>query len=594
MKRLLLLAVLTAHPLAAAAQPPEPAPQTRDRVIVTPYASPTLLFAAPPMSADDLLSPEDEMAFTRAVLFVRAGRLEDAGAELERLGRAYPDSRRVASARALAWVRRGEPKRALALLDEAAARQRELAARRDPPGEPERFALERAEAYIALGESAKALPWMVEAVVRETEGSQAAYELVLQWATDEELGPRLAREAAKQSDADPGSAAAALLASEIDALRGAWPAAWARLDRAQAAGDGGSRGELQRALALRLSAHAGVPPEVSARAWLEVSRRAPEERARLEAFRLLLEPAAPPARPGGELRAAALPAADLAAAWQELPAAPEREALGLRLASHLRDRAEWAAADQVAGAVSQDHLPADLRGAALLERGLARVRAGDLEAGRGLIEEAAAQATGPDTRARALYALAEARYYGGDFPGAHEGFTQFTQLYPRERETNDALERLYLLEGDGTVVGPSASPGLAELATGHYAAVRGAWPEAERLAGQAAEHAAAGRTAKSAGDDDVRAHAALLRSQAVEAQARVEEAVLAALWVADSLSTHRLAPLARRRAADLLLAAGREADALSQYEEILVRHPNSWIAPEVRRRVMELRSGKLQ
>jgi hypothetical protein len=52
----------------------------------------------------------------------------------------------------------------------------------------------------------------------------------------------------------------------------------------------------------------------------------------------------------------------------------------------------------------------------------------------------------------------------------------------------------------------------------------------------------------------------------------------------------RLAPTARRRAGDLLLAAGDAAGALGQYEELLVRYPRSWLAPETRRRVQELRA----
>lgn len=585
-------------PSLAAAQSPDPLARPGDRAPASDRRA--LLFASPPAGPDDLLPPEDEMAFTRAVLLLRAGRLEEAGQELERLGAAYPGSRRVASARALAWVRRGQPKRALSVLDEAAARQREWARRQEPPGEPERFPLERAEAYLTLGENERAIPWMIEAVDRGDDSAEPVHALLTAWAADEKLGRRVAREAARLSDAAPGRVNLALLASEFDAVRGDWASAWARLDRTEELIFEEQRGDLHRSLARRLSASQAVPAAIDARAWLEVARRPFSEESRCEAFGLLLELRGLPVKQGVEVRASVLPAAELVGVWRSLPAVAERDALGLRLTAHLRDRAEWAAADEVAGEVSQERLPADLRGAALLEQGLARIRSGDLEGGRALIDRAAAEATGHATRAQALYAAAEARYFAGDFAGAHEEFTKFTELYPRERETNDALERLYLLEGGGTVGGPSISPGLVELASGHYAAARLAWGEAERLAVAAEERAAserrlaAARNAPGGADDDVRAHAVLLRSRALEAEGRVEEAVLAALWLADSLATHRLAPLARRRAAELLLAAGREDEALAQYEEILVRHPNSWIAPEVRRRVMELRSGKVQ
>jgi len=55
-------------------------------------------------------------------------------------------------------------------------------------------------------------------------------------------------------------------------------------------------------------------------------------------------------------------------------------------------------------------------------------------------------------------------------------------------------------------------------------------------------------------------------------------------------SDDRLAPVARRRAGDAYRASGSDALALAQYEELLVRYPRSWLAPETRRLVQELRA----
>jgi len=56
------------------------------------------------------------------------------------------------------------------------------------------------------------------------------------------------------------------------------------------------------------------------------------------------------------------------------------------------------------------------------------------------------------------------------------------------------------------------------------------------------------------------------------------------------LSDDRLAPVARRKAGDAYRTAGNDALALAQYEELLVRYPRSWLAPETRRLVQDLRA----
>ena len=91
--------------------------------------------------------------------------------------------------------------------------------------------------------------------------------------------------------------------------------------------------------------------------------------------------------------------------------------------------------------------------------------------------------------------------------------------------------------------------------------------------------------------DPVRAHALLLLSRVEQERGAFPAALAAALLVADSLSGDRLAPAARKRVGDLLLAYGRPAEALGQYEEMLARYPRSWLAAEVRRKVTDLRQS---
>jgi tetratricopeptide (TPR) repeat protein len=564
--------------------------QTSDRqgVFINPYSPAPLLFNVPPHSPEDVMAPEDEMAYTRAVLLLRAGRLEEASAEFERLGEIYPWSRRVASLRARVVIRQGDPKRALRILDEGAKAQEAKFREHDPAFTPERFAPERADAYLALDDANKAIPWMIEAVDQRGASSEKLHEKLLDWAGDDKLGARVAREAKRQHEAAPERVSLALISAELAAVAGNWDDAWAQLDRTEALAFEEARGDLHRAVARRLTSQRAVPAATDARAWYQLTVRAPRDETRFEAFRVLLDPTAVPAKPPATgPRAAELPTDDLVVAWEGLPAGPEREMYGLYLARHLRDRGAGEAADVVADQIREEGLPPDLRGSARLEQGLARIRDGELETGLTLIEQAAGEATGAETRARALYALGEARYYAQDFDSAHTLFSEFVRLYPKEKETNDALERLYLLEGGGTPTGAVASQALREIAVGEYAAARGDWA-------QAAERAQAARQIAGAGEDDARAQAALLLSRAEAQRGDVDAAVNAALWVADSLFEHRLAPVARRQAADLLLSAGRAVEALAQYEELLARHPDSWVAPEVRRRVMDLRAGNAQ
>jgi hypothetical protein len=70
----------------------------------------------------------------------------------------------------------------------------------------------------------------------------------------------------------------------------------------------------------------------------------------------------------------------------------------------------------------------------------------------------------------------------------------------------------------------------------------------------------------------------------------VKEAAAKALAVAEGVPEDRLAAVARRKAGDYNKESGSDALALAQYEELLVRYPRSWLAPETRRLVQELRA----
>ncbi|MEO6462098.1 MAG: tetratricopeptide repeat protein, partial [Candidatus Eisenbacteria bacterium] len=230
----------------------------------------------------------------------------------------------------------------------------------------------------------------------------------------------------------------------------------------------------------------------------------------------------------------------------------------------------------LAGRVPGSDGDPEVSGRLALERGRTALVAGDLVGAARTFDAVAASAASEGLREEAMFEAAEARFFAGQFDSAAAGYDAFARAWPGSEHANDALERVYLIEGGGT-----PPPGLADLAAASLAAragdVAGAREKAER-----AEQSAQGGAAWS--------HAALLVASLLESQGKLAEAAAKAKAVAEARPDDRLAPTARRRAGDLLLAAGDAPAALSQYEELLVRYPRSWLAPETRRRVQELRA----
>jgi tetratricopeptide (TPR) repeat protein len=625
------LAVVVSGPAAAQPGGKPPSPGQRPAAVapgvtferLDPLLGESDLYLPP--TPDDRLEPQDEVTLARACSSVQRRLFEEGLAELRRLSARYPRSRRVIATTASALTASGRPQEALELVDRA-ARLRAGGAAGDgaglsgpqPPGARSQpsaadaaegggevvFARERAEAYLALGKRHEAIPWMAAACAGPGVRSARMRAQLLSWSETLDLGPRVLAEVGEQADAAPANVELALLAAEMECRTGHAERAWPRLAGAEERGGVERRGQLLRVLAERLSIDAARARELGTPAWLELARGAaydPELRG--AALGRLLGPA--PAERGPEgaaiVAGATVATADLEAAWRSLPAGAVRSRSGLDLADFLRRRGDEAAARRVIVALDREGTPPDLQGELDLQQGLAAVQGGDLDAARRLLERARGQAVDPAAGERAAYALAEARFYAGEFDSALTAFDDFARAHPQSPLANDALERAYLLEADGGGGPAGAAPGVATLARGLYAEARGRWDEAASLAREAEAQARAaqpadprsGPGADSLGgpSDPVRAHALLLLSRAEERRGDFPAALGAALLAADSLWGDRLAPAARERAGDLLLAHGRPAEALAQYEEMLARHPRAWLAAEVRRKVTELRQS---
>ena len=309
-----------------------------------------------------------------------------------------------------------------------------------------------------------------------------------------------------------------------------------------------------------------------------------------------LEPAPPevpapakkePAKPAPPVDQAAHERARLAAlerVWQKLPPSPEVVRRGLDLSDRYRDAGDDVSARRVGDLAARmaPRTPGasadpELTGQLAVRRGESALAAGDLAAAAQAFGEARESGASEHVREEAQFLAGEAEFYAGQFDSAAAAYDAFARAYPTSRWTNDALERIYLIEsGDG---GPVA--GLAELANAFRLARAGASDEAI---------AAAETAEKTAANGPAWAHAGLLTATLLEARGRDKEAAAKALSVAETHPDDRLAPVARRKAGDLYRATGQDALALAQYEELLVRYPRSWLAPETRRLVQDLRA----
>lgn len=177
----------------------------------------------------------------------------------------------------------------------------------------------------------------------------------------------------------------------------------------------------------------------------------------------------------------------------------------------------------------------------------------------------------------AAFMLAEAEFFAGRLDSALVHYQRIA-LDVQSPNALAALERTYLLEEQP---GAPATRALGAIA---YERWRGAPARALALADSL--HRALGL------GSPLFAPAALAAAEIREEAGDHAAALLPLLLVADSLAGDRLAPLARARAGETYLKMGDPRRALVQFEECLARYPRAWNAPEVRRRVEQLRKER--
>jgi hypothetical protein len=174
----------------------------------------------------------------------------------------------------------------------------------------------------------------------------------------------------------------------------------------------------------------------------------------------------------------------------------------------------------------------------------------------------------------AAFRFAEALFFAGHTDSALAWYGRVS-LDPASPFAGPALERLYLIEDADP---PAVVPAFGRLA---YLEWRGERRLAARLADSLYHALPRG---------PMWAHAAINLSAQRVALDEPRMALEPLMAVADSLPGDRLAPLARQRVGDIYLDHLRDdVRATAEYEECLARYPRAWNAPEVRRRLEQLR-----
>jgi TolA-binding protein len=619
-----ILAVFMLVALAAQAQPPMP----------TTIAPRSLSGGRFGDGEPSLLPIADEQVVERARNLVRAGYADQGRQLLDDVQARHPDDLDVLLARA-EFLMRMEPGLPVArFLEEQARRSpvaKSLAARPRRAGFWLRY---QAEALSAAGRDDEAVAKAKEAWERSPE--QGSWARVRLEAWSEAKPDAVAKDLAKLADRHPTRADFQVEAARADASAGRVRAAIQRLRKFELAGakaapepsddDGGPApvgSHLWRlALALAARGEDGVDAADSVFIELALSDAYDPDVRRAATARLFDERVAAGQEtswfegpsPGGTVRLqigeggrietmtsdapqkkSTKPPVDEATRSRNRLAALERVWLklepssgtvrtGLELSERWRALGDEASARRVADQAAKLAPKApgasddpELTGRLAVRAGEAALSRGDLAAAEASFRQAQGSGASEKVREEAQYLACEVAFYEGRFDSAAAGYDAFARAYPTSRFTNDALERMYLIEaGEGAPVA-----GLPELAKAFRLARAGASDEA-LAASEAAEQRAKGGPAWS--------HAGLLTASLLVARGRVADGAARALAVAEGVPDDRLAPVARRKAGDAYRASGSDALALAQYEELLVRYPRSWLAPETRRLVQELRA----
>lgn len=177
----------------------------------------------------------------------------------------------------------------------------------------------------------------------------------------------------------------------------------------------------------------------------------------------------------------------------------------------------------------------------------------------------------PEYAQEAFFNLGEISLYQAKFDDALSYYNVTLRQYPDGTRANDAVERLLLIKSSGG--GGNYNPALEDFARALFDRRRGL-----------ADQAIAGFLKSAGTGSDLGAHSLMQISEIQAERGALEKAVRTYKLVGETLDVY-LSPSALEAVGDLYMGTGRTGDAVSAYENLILKYPGSVSAGEARRKM---------
>jgi tetratricopeptide (TPR) repeat protein len=178
----------------------------------------------------------------------------------------------------------------------------------------------------------------------------------------------------------------------------------------------------------------------------------------------------------------------------------------------------------------------------------------------------------------AFFNLGEINLYEGDFEGAASYYNVTLRQFPDQPRANDAIDRLLLLKASTS--GDADNPDLKEFAAATLLKRQGKTAEARLRFEQLASRAQEG----------IKVESLKSLSEAYIEEGAFDSAVRTYKLIGESLNTY-FSPSALEAIGDIYHELGRTDEAISAYENVILRFPESVSAGEARRKIELVRRG---
>jgi TolA-binding protein len=187
----------------------------------------------------------------------------------------------------------------------------------------------------------------------------------------------------------------------------------------------------------------------------------------------------------------------------------------------------------------------------------------------------------PPYAQEAFFNLGEISFYKTDFDDAISYYNVTLRQFPDQPRANDAIDRLLLLKASKS--GDAYGPELPEFAAASLLRRQGKTAEA---------HARFEQLARS-GRESIKAESLNSLSEIYVEEGAFDLAVKTYKVIGESLDTY-LSPSALEAVGDIYLDLGRTEEAVSAYENVILRFPESVSAGEARRKIELVRRESIE